>query len=124
MSDIYGRPIMEEIEIPEKIEEQKYIDDNGEEVTETIVLVKKHTEIRQKLNPDYDSTQEYIPRSQRPEWAAVGLVGKLVVIDDGSCKRNGYCKVGEGGIATNSEQQTRFRVMERLNENHIKIMMI
>jgi hypothetical protein len=30
-------------------------------------------------NPDYDATAEYVPRSQRKEWAAVGLVGKLRV---------------------------------------------
>jgi hypothetical protein len=31
----------------------------------------------QKLNPDYDPAIKYIPRSQRPEWSAVGLMGKL-----------------------------------------------
>ena len=30
-----------------------------------------------KLNPDYDAELEYVPREQRPEWSAVGLVGKL-----------------------------------------------
>lgn len=30
-----------------------------------------------KLNPDYDPDQAYIPREDRPEWSAVGLVGKL-----------------------------------------------
>jgi len=30
-----------------------------------------------KLNPDYDPNQSYIPREDRPEWSAVGLVGKL-----------------------------------------------
>ena len=30
-------------------------------------------------NPAYDSTKTYIPRSQRKEWDAIGLMGKLVV---------------------------------------------
>jgi len=32
---------------------------------------------RPVLNPAYDPDAEYTPRSQRPEWAPVGLVGKL-----------------------------------------------
>jgi len=32
---------------------------------------------RRKLNPAYDSDQEYISREQRPEWDCVGLMGKL-----------------------------------------------
>ena len=30
-------------------------------------------------NPDYDKTRNYVPRSHRKEWSAIGLVGKLVV---------------------------------------------
>ena len=30
-------------------------------------------------NPDYDPTRTYVPRSQRKEWDAIGLMGKLVV---------------------------------------------
>ena len=32
---------------------------------------------RRKLNPVYNPNNEYIPREQRPEWACVGLMGKL-----------------------------------------------
>ncbi len=35
--------------------------------------------LRPKYNTDYDPSITYIPRSQRPEWAAVGLLGKLRV---------------------------------------------
>jgi hypothetical protein len=31
------------------------------------------------LNPEYDPELEYIPREERPEWVAVGLVGKIWV---------------------------------------------
>jgi hypothetical protein len=38
------------------------------------------TQQRRKLNPDYIETQEYIARSERPEWDCVGLMGKLRLI--------------------------------------------
>jgi hypothetical protein len=34
---------------------------------------------RVSLNPDYDPSQTYVPRSQRKEWSPIGLVGKLKV---------------------------------------------
>ncbi|MFG6379564.1 MAG: hypothetical protein K1W19_14805 [Lachnospiraceae bacterium] len=124
LTTVFGEPILEEIEIPEITEKIITINEEGEEVTETIVIEQAHTEIRQKLNTEYDNTQEYIPRSERTEWDAVGILGKLVAIDDGSCEENGWCKVGQGGIATISEQKTRFRVMKRLDQNHIKVLIV
>ena len=32
---------------------------------------------RRKLNPEYDDTKTYIPRDERQEWDAIGMVGKL-----------------------------------------------
>ena len=32
-----------------------------------------------KVNPNYNSNKKYLPRSQRTEWTAVGLLGKLFV---------------------------------------------
>ena len=32
---------------------------------------------RRKLNPEWDSTQDYISREDRKEWEAIGLMGKL-----------------------------------------------
>jgi hypothetical protein len=45
-------------------------------------IVKTHEDngkrfMHRKLNPEYDATQEYISREDRPEWSPVGLVGKL-----------------------------------------------
>ena len=48
----------------------------------------------------------------------------MVVIDDGVCKVNDWCTAGEGGIAVKSEQKTRFKVMARLDQNHIRVMML
>ena len=119
-TDIYGRPILEKIEVP--AETIEIPDPENPEQTITKVIQETHTEIRQKLSPDFDNTQEYIPRSERPEWDAVGMMGKLVAIDDGTCEADGYCTVGENGIAKKSEQETKFYVMARVDKNHIKVM--
>lgn len=94
--DIFGRVLYEDVE-----------DENGKIIH------------RMKLNPEYDETQTYIKRKDRPEWNPIGTHGKLVVIDDGSCVEDGFCKPTDGGIATASDDG--FYVMERLDENHIRI---
>ena len=87
----------------------------------------KHVEtregIRYKENPDYDPEEQYIPREERPEWSAIGMVGVLSVYDDGTCQVNGYCRCGEGGIATLVEERTfdTYRVIQRISDNIIKV---
>lgn len=76
------------------------------------------------LNPDYDPTIELKGRQYRPEWSPVGLVGKLVVDDDGTAEVNGFITTGKDGIATASKTETRFRVIERLDDHHIKVVKI
>ena len=79
---------------------------------------------RQKLNSVYDHMKKYFPRTQRPEWNAVGLLGKLVAVDDGTCIPDGWCTVGPGGIAATSKERTKYRVMAQLNECHILAMIL
>lgn len=114
LTDIFGRPIMEEVEIPEVTEELP--DPENPEQTITQVIAPAHTEIRQKINPNYDNSQKYVARTERPEWDAVGMLGKLVALEDGTCEVNGWCTVGEGGVATASTERTRFRVMEKMTD--------
>ncbi|WP_301003149.1 peptidase G2 autoproteolytic cleavage domain-containing protein [uncultured Duncaniella sp.] len=110
MTDIFGRPIMEEVE-------EEYPVQLPDGTTE----MKTHTVIRQKLNPDWNPDMEYVPRGRRKEWDAVGLVGKLVAADDGTCEVNGYATVGVDGIATKATGRTPYRVMKRLDETHIQV---
>lgn len=133
LTDIFGRPIWEDVEVPAETEEMEFpveVPGEGEEAPrvetrrEVRVVVPAHTERRQKLNPDYDPAQTYVPRSERPEWDAVGMLGKLVAVDDGSCRVNGWAAVGEGGAATNSEERTKYRVMARLDERHVRILIL
>ena len=112
LTDVYGRKIMETVTVPAET------DDEGN------IIFAEHEETRMKLNPEFDSSKEYIARSKRPEWDYIGLMGKLVVLDDGTASVNNYIKPSTDGIATKSEEKTRFRVMKRLDENHVRIIIL
>ena len=110
--DVFGRTVMEMQDFPAEI------GPNGEEITPA------RRELAPKINPDYDHTLKYQPRTQRPEWAAVGLLGKLVAVDDGSCQVNGWATVGVGGVATTSPERTKYRIMARLDDTHVRVMIL
>ena len=84
-------------------------------VTKTVT--RKGT--KYKENPDYDKTRAYIQRADRPEWAAVGMLGVLSVRDDGTCQVNGYCTIAENGIVTAAENG--YRVIKRISDNVVKV---
>ncbi len=71
------------------------------------------------ISEDFDPKREYLPRFQRPEWAPVGLIGKLVVLDDGSLSAGDMIAAGEGGIARKSEEYSPFYVMRRIDDSHV-----
>jgi len=74
-----------------------------------------------QLNPEWDSSQPYVPREQRLEWATVGMMGKLLVRDDGSCIVNGFCSPNDDGIATASP--SGYRVMKRISDSIVQILL-
>lgn len=43
------------------------------------------------FSEEYNPILPYIPRSQRKEWAQIGLLGKIYVRDDGTCVVGGKC---------------------------------
>ncbi len=131
--DDFGRFIQIDVETPVtelRHKEVPLLDENGEptgEVSFEIEEVPTGEVIHgwdYKQNPDYDSSQQYIERKDRPEWAAVGMLGVLAVRDDGSCQVNGFCQCADGGIATVAEKyipgQT-YRVIARVTENIVKV---
>ena len=75
-----------------------------------------------KENPKYDSSKPYERRSDRPEWQIVGMMGKLYVRDNGTCEVNGYATV-DNGIAIKSTEKTNMRVMERVTENIVRVLL-
>ena len=106
MTDIFGAKLTETVELESS-------EKDGSE--------KKITETRFITNPEYDNTQTYIRREDRVEWSPVGMLGMLVAVDDGSCEVNGYCRPSENGIAAKSEEKTKYRVMSRLDDNHVRL---
>ena len=49
---------------------------------------------------------------------------ELILIDDGSCVVNEYCKPSIDGVGTYSKEQTKYRVLKRLDQNHVQILIL
>ena len=128
--DDFGRYIEEtfeyEVEVPEVIEKEVEDEETGETKIVEEVVTHKETKIgtKWKENPEYDQTKAYIPRDERAEWSAIGMLGVLSVRDDGTCQVNGYCKCIDGGIATACEKgEGAYRVIKRVTDNIVKVVL-
>lgn len=125
--DEFGRLQYEDVEVEEETRTTPAITEiiNGVEVVikpkEKIVVKPSGIEHRIKINPSYDLSKKYVPRSERKEWDCVGMLGKLIVYDDGTCEVNGYCKSGDNGIATKAD--SGYRVMKRVGDNLIQVLL-
>ena len=120
--DIYNRIVLEQVIV--KAETVNVMDPDDATHTIEMVVTPEHTEIRPKLSDTYDPNQEYIPRSQRKEWACIGMLGKLVVRDDETAVVGGYVNPSMDGIATKSETKTKYRVIKRLAHDHIMVLVV
>jgi hypothetical protein len=97
-----------------------YIYENVEEidsVTGQTVIVKKR-----KLNPEYDPNQKYTSRRNRPEYACIAHIGKVVMIDDGNSNVGDYLTSNDNGIAVKSNSQTKFVCIKRIDATHIFVL--
>ena len=117
LKDDFGRVQYQQVERYE--ETQVLNEETGELETKTELIVESVPVI----NPEYDPNKEYIARGDRPEWDCVGMLGKLYVYDDGSCEVNKYVAPSANGVATLSAEKTNIRVMERVAENIILVLM-
>ena len=124
-TDIFGQPISHTVHYDAVYKEREVpdVDEEGNELetthTEQVLVHEAYDAEEYILNPDFDPEQEYVPRSQRKEWAVVGIVGQVVVVDDGTCVAGGRCTVGSNGKATVAE--SGIRVLERLDDTHIRV---
>ena len=115
LTDDFGRIIYEDYDVEhEEIKDEETGKIIREAWTEHIHAPKQ--------NPEYDASQPYIKRADRPEWQIVGMMGKIYVRDDGSCIVNGYADVKDG-IATKANGKTNMRVMERVSDNIVRVLM-
>lgn len=83
------------------------------------LIEPEHMEEQPVLNPSWDPKQHYLPRRHRPEWVVVGLLGQVLIRDDGSCFPGGYCMPNGEGVATKATKG--YRVMNRTGDNQILI---
>lgn len=109
LTDVFGTKLSQEIEVSAKIDEK-----TGE------VITPARTTTQYIVNPDYDPNEKYIMRENRKEWGIVGLLGQVVIIDDGTCVVGGYAKPSTSGVGTTSDNG--YRVMKRIDDNHIKVL--
>ena len=129
LRDIFGAFIYEDVQVPIKKSEEYIIKEETTDENGKIIPAQKGyhevetgeycTEKRKIINPEYDSAKTYIPRRDRKEMIPVAHMGKIVMVDDGTCEVNGYCKSTTNGIATKSI--TGYKVLARLDNNHVKV---
>jgi hypothetical protein len=75
-------------------------------------VVKEHG--KSVLNPKFDPSIPYIPREQRKEWVAVGMVGKLWVETEEPIREK-YVGLGKSGKVRNLtyDSPVKLRVLEK-----------
>ena len=115
LTDDFGRIIYEDYDV----EHEEIKDEETGKIIEEAWTEHIHAP---KQNPEYDASQPYTKRADRPEWQIVGMMGKLYVRDDGSCVVNSYADVKDG-IATKANGKTNMRVMERVTDNIVRVLM-
>lgn len=109
--DAFGRIIYDEVE-----EFEEHIDpETNETIRVSLGMVKQP-----RISPDYNPEEKYIPREERPEWACVGMFGKLYVRDDGTCVPNAYATC-VNGVLTYSSELTNIKVMKRTDSNIVYV---
>lgn len=120
-NDEWGRPIYEDVEVEYTEHEYEIVEDeNGVFQTVPKEVVKTRIDHVRKLNPNFNPEEKYIPRSERPEWDFVGMMGKLLVKQDGTLVAGSFCKSGADGVATKSE--SGYYVMKVINENQALVL--
>lgn len=115
LTDAFGRIIYDD---PVEEFDISFDPDSREDVTESIGFYS-----RPIINPEYDPTKVYVPRAERKEWDAIGMIGKLHIIDDGTCVVGKYAKISTNGIITASDDRTSMRVMRRIADNVVLVLL-
>jgi trimeric autotransporter adhesin len=89
---------------------------------ESIVVQPLKTTV---ISPEYKPSIPYVPRSARPEWAPIGLIGRLEVEDDGTCEKGKFCTLADDGKVTLwtlvSGKTLKWFVICRISTNIVRI---
>lgn len=102
----YGKFVMESVDY------YKWVDEKGEtkgyyanQIPDDVVVPENKDVVpnqsMQKLNPLYDPTLEYTPRSERDEWHVIGMMGQIPITNGQVLNPNWQLmrNVGDGTIA-------------------------
>ena len=81
------------------------------------------------INEEYDYEKEYVPRSKRPEWIRVILLGKAILEDNGECKAGNYCTLYTGNdplkfgtvVPAKEDDKLKIYVMNRVSDKTILV---
>ena len=128
-TDIFGKPltqivhheaVYEDVEVRDKDEDGNLLKTTH---NESVLVSEAYDTEEYILSSEYDPSQEYIPRLKRKEWASIGFIGQLIVVDDGTCIPGKKCKCGNNGVGTLSNDDTGYRVLSRIDNTHIKILL-
>lgn len=76
-----------------------------------------------KFNNKFDKNQEYIPRIERTEWSAVGLMGKLKVRTSEIIESK-FVDVDTNGMAINGNKYPVLNIIKQKTENQYGIVQI
>jgi hypothetical protein len=108
LTDEWGRKKYHEVTIPAQKDE------------EGSVIIPERKIMQPIPNPKWNPHEEYTSRVNRPEWVAVGLIGQVLVRDDGTCETHGYCWSNDDGIATKAEKG--YFVLKRTGPNQVLVL--
>lgn len=108
VTDEFGRTQYHDVIIPAEYDEEMNL------------VSEEHIERQPVLNPEWDSSEIYIPRKDRSEWSPIGVLGKLVVFDDGTLKSGDICRPGANGIAVKSIENG-YPVLKRISEDKVLV---
>lgn len=121
LKDEWGRTKYHMVDIPAMFDQVAIgEDESGNTLYDTVEVSPARTERQPMLNPDWDADQYYARRELRPEWSAIGMMGKLLVRDDGTAVVNGLVMPNDNGIATASDNG--YRVMKRISKDIIQVL--
>ena len=108
ITDEFGRIQYQDVIVPAEYDEEMNL------------IIEEHIERQPIINPNWNSSEEYIPRKDRPEWSPVGVLGKLIVYDDGTLQSGDICRPGPNGIAVKSIENG-YNVLKRVSEDKVLI---
>jgi hypothetical protein len=132
ITDNFGRIQYQNVTIPatyRTIYHQPEYDLHGklikEAYSEQVLDMPERIEKQPIYNPDWDPSKEYISRENRQEWSPIGMMGKLLIRDDGTCEVNKFCKPNDDGIATACDitSNIKYRIMKRINDNIVLVLL-